>query len=145
MRIVVRRGSARPACSLDVKPILSKCADCRSPADGGVHAGGGGAVKKDDDQEPRGCQPGLRLLLDFADGAGGRPARRSVALRNGGKLLVSGWDASARQLCGRDPSVGARDGRRCLALPAHVSPTTVLARLGAALRPGVELDLEDHS
>jgi hypothetical protein len=41
MLIVVRRSNARSACSFGFKPILSKRADCRSPADGGVHAGGG--------------------------------------------------------------------------------------------------------
>ncbi len=42
---VLRRGSERSACSLDVKPILSKRADCRSAADEGVRAVGGGTVE----------------------------------------------------------------------------------------------------
>ena len=43
---VLRRGSGRSVCSLGVKPILSKRPDCRSCADGGVHAGGGVAVRR---------------------------------------------------------------------------------------------------
>jgi hypothetical protein len=50
---VLRRGSGRSARSLGVKPILSKRADCRSTADGGVHAGGGVAVEKDENQRSR--------------------------------------------------------------------------------------------
>jgi hypothetical protein len=45
---VLRCGSGRSACSLGFKPTLSKCANCRSRADGGVHAGGGVAVEKDE-------------------------------------------------------------------------------------------------
>jgi hypothetical protein len=37
---VLQRASGRSACSLGFNPILSKRADCRSPSDGGVHAGG---------------------------------------------------------------------------------------------------------
>ena len=51
MLIVVRRSNAPSACSLGFKPILSKRADCRSRADGGVHAGGGVAVEKDETRE----------------------------------------------------------------------------------------------
>ena len=47
---VLRRGSGRSAWSLGFKPILSKRAACRSPADGGVHASAGVAVEKDDDR-----------------------------------------------------------------------------------------------
>jgi len=50
-RTPARPSKRQPACSLGVKPILSKCADCRSPADGGVHARGGVAVEKDDDHQ----------------------------------------------------------------------------------------------
>ena len=57
----LRRRSGRSACSLGVKPILSKCADCRSPADGGVHAGGGVAVEKGEPRQPG--SPELSLLL----------------------------------------------------------------------------------
>ena len=53
MLIVVRRSNARSACSLGFEPILSKRADCRSPADGGVHAGGGVAVEKDEEEKTR--------------------------------------------------------------------------------------------
>ena len=48
MLIVVQRSTARSACSLGVKPIFNKRADCRSPADGGVDAIGGVAVEKDE-------------------------------------------------------------------------------------------------
>jgi hypothetical protein len=48
MLIVVRRNNAGSACSLSSRPILSKRADCRSPADGGVDAGGDVTVEKDD-------------------------------------------------------------------------------------------------
>ena len=51
MLIAVRRSNARSACSLRFKPILSKRADCRSPAGGGVHAGGGVAVEKDEQRQ----------------------------------------------------------------------------------------------
>jgi hypothetical protein len=61
MLIVVRRSNARSACSLGFKPILSKRADCRSPADGGVHAGGGVAVKKDEDRHGRSAPTSLLL------------------------------------------------------------------------------------
>ena len=50
MLIVVRSINARSGCSLGFKPILSKRADCRSLADGGVHAGGGVAAEKDEIQ-----------------------------------------------------------------------------------------------
>ena len=60
MLIVVRRGNARSACSLGLKPILSRRADCRSPAHGGVHIGRGVAVEKDELRQ-RG-RPGVRLL-----------------------------------------------------------------------------------
>ena len=72
---VLRRGSGRSACSPGVKPILSKRADCRSPADGDVHAGGGVAVEKDvarncvetdvelcSPPERKSCSTGRRLL-----------------------------------------------------------------------------------
>jgi hypothetical protein len=48
------RGAARQrrcVCSLGFKPILSKRADCRSPADGRIHASGGVAVEKDDQRQ----------------------------------------------------------------------------------------------
>ena len=48
MLIVVRRSNARSACSLGLKPIVSKRADCRSPPDGRVHADGGVAVELED-------------------------------------------------------------------------------------------------
>ena len=47
------RSNPRSACSLGFKPILSKRADCRSPSDGGVQAGGGIAVEKDDRRNSR--------------------------------------------------------------------------------------------
>ena len=50
---VLRRGRGRSACSLSFKPILSKRADCRSSADGSVHADGGLAVEKDDFHQSR--------------------------------------------------------------------------------------------
>jgi hypothetical protein len=61
MLIVVRRSNAQSACSLGSKPILSKRADCRSPADGDVHGGGVVAVEKDEPQQR--CDPGSLLLL----------------------------------------------------------------------------------
>ena len=49
-RAILSRGSGRCACSHGFKPIVSKYADCRSPADGAVHPGGAVAVEKDDQQ-----------------------------------------------------------------------------------------------
>jgi hypothetical protein len=65
MLIVVRRGSARRACSLGFRPIPSKRVGCRSPADVGAHAGG--PVEKDDDRvsgtSPRSGRTRLSLSL----------------------------------------------------------------------------------
>ena len=79
MLIVVRRSNAWSACSRGFKPILSKRADCRSPADGGVHAGGDGAVEKDDVREQ---WRGRRPLLPWSKGelSIGRRARETAGL-----------------------------------------------------------------
>jgi hypothetical protein len=68
MLIVVRRSNARSACSLGFKSILSKRGDCRSAADGAVHAGGRVAVEKDEPRNRR--RPGSVLVF--------RPGRPKV-------------------------------------------------------------------
>jgi hypothetical protein len=66
MLIAVRRSNARSPRSLGFKPILSKRADCRSPAGGGVHAGGGVAVEKDEEEKTRvGRRARPRTLLQL--------------------------------------------------------------------------------
>jgi hypothetical protein len=48
MLIVARHSNAGSVCSLGLKPIISKGADCRSSADGGVHPASGVAAETDD-------------------------------------------------------------------------------------------------
>jgi hypothetical protein len=48
MLILVRRSNTWSACSLGLKSVVGKHADCRSPADRGVDADGGVAVERDD-------------------------------------------------------------------------------------------------
>jgi len=81
MLIVVRRSSARSACSLGGKPILSKRADCCSPVDGGVHPGGAIVAEKDEFRASRSTRrPGARDGARNRSKATARAFRRFVRL-----------------------------------------------------------------
>ena len=81
-------------CSLGVKLIFSKRADCREPADGGVHADGGVAVEKD---EVRVCCAIGGELCRSAIGM--RKPPRSRRKRRADDPATRPRDATARTAC----------------------------------------------
>ena len=99
--IVVRGSNPRSDCSLGVKPILSKRADCRSPANGGVHVGGDVTVEEDDNQR---CHPRHRERCSARE------------------------DPEAQPLVGRSSPLGALTGRLWQALVIAISPVPASVR-----------------
>ena len=109
MLIVVRRSKARSVCSLEFKPILSKRADCRSPADGGIHPGGGVAVMDEGGALNQPASPRLLvrrrisqlsseldLALPVDETRNLRRDRPRASPPRGSSLLCQGWVA----ICG---------------------------------------------
>ena len=98
--IVVRRGNAWSACSLGFKLLLSKRADCRSPANGGIHAHGGVAVELDDDRR----LDVVRLLPPPVESTVTRRRRQDLSCVE--MRRTSGSSSASRSLAPRDDSAG---------------------------------------
>ena len=90
MLIVVRRSKARSVCSLEFKPILSKRADCRSPADGGVRPRGGVAVEKDESRVSGAVRQQLSHGIEIA-------AKAVVSKSASGRLETSGGSSHRKR------------------------------------------------
>jgi hypothetical protein len=148
MLIVVRRSNARSARSIGFKPIVSKCADCGSPADGGVYAGGaslsrwtstssvvGGAglLHPPDDAEVGRGQDCDAVAMATAAGAPSGEAVASVAATS--CLLRPSAprpSATGRRGTTRRPSSAEQSAHptpRCCSRPAAVVTTAAIGRV----------------